>query len=309
MTAVLGHAGLTPSDLLTLTELPADIAEADTRWLLVDHNSLTGPLSRYADRVSGCIDHHVDEKAVPAGASPRVIETCGSCMSLIVDETRATWEGLAREEQAKLARLGLAAILVDTTNLTSEDKTCAKDRSSTDFLEDKVRAVEGGKYSRDAYHKEISDYKEDISKLNFRDILRKDYKEWTDAGVKLGVAAVVQGLDYLVEEKAAGSVDKFLEATAGWADERELDWVVTMTTSHPGGEFQRHLFAWGRTPKGVEAMREFLAPGTDELQLETYRDGRLDGGDERRAWRQHKLSASRKQVAPIMRDAMCRVKR
>ncbi|KAF4123039.1 exopolyphosphatase [Geosmithia morbida] len=306
VTAALSHAGLTPSDLLTLTELPNDLQEDNTHWLLVDHNSLTGPLSKFASRVTGCVDHHVDEGAVPADSLPRVIENCGSCMSLVIEETKGIWEEAA--EQAKLARLGLAAILIDTTNLTSKDKTREKDRAATAFLEEKLKGdASGAAYSRDAYYREIEGFKEDISKLNLHDILRKDYKEWTDAGLKLGVSCVVQGLDYLVEEKAAGSVDKFLEAVGRWSDKRGLDFAVVMTTSHPGGEFQRHLFGWGRTPGGVAALRQFQHASTEELQLETYCQGRLDAGDDRRGWRQYKLSGSRKLVAPLLRDASLKV--
>ena len=90
MSAVLKHAGLTLKDLLTLSELP-DLKPEETRWLLVDHNSLTGPLTKYSEQVTGCVDHHADEDVVRKDASPRVVEPCGSCMSLVVDEERQIW--------------------------------------------------------------------------------------------------------------------------------------------------------------------------------------------------------------------------
>jgi exopolyphosphatase len=306
MTAVLGGVGLAPSDLLTLSELPDQLRPEDTRWLLVDHNSLTGPLSRFSGQVTGCIDHHADEDVIPRGASPRIIEPCGSCMSLVIEESKGLWEELASRdddvgaEQGNLAKLGLSAILIDTINLTAEAKIKEKDRTATAFLEGKLQ---GSQYDRTNLFQDISSVKEDISSLDFRDILRKDYKEWTEGSVKIGISSVPQGLDYLVDEKAHSSVDDFIAAVGDWAGEKELDLVSVMTTSHPDGEFRRDLFVWARSDAGERAVQKFVEEASGELQLETYAQGRLDGGKGRAAWRQHNLAASRKQVAPLIREA------
>lgn len=310
MTAVLGQAGLEPSDLLTLSELPSQLRAEDTRWLLVDHNSLTGPLRKFSGQVIGCIDHHTDEDAVPRDAEPRVVEPCGSCMSLIVDETRDLWGKLADSgettvvEQQSLARLALAPILIDTINLTADHKVREKDKTSVAFLEDKLVGTD---YDRTAFFNKIDEVKSDISGLGFRDIFRKDYKEWTEGKVKLGISSVVQDLDYLIDEKADGSEEKFLSKMDEWAKERELDVASVMTASNRDGEFRRYLFVWGRSSGGSEAVKQFVdLAGT--LQLEQYGGGRLDGDSGKRlAWRQHNLEASRKQVAPLLRDAMKKV--
>ena len=300
MTAVLGHAGLGPSDLLTLSELP-DLPPSETRWLLVDHNALTGPLKKYAAQVEGCVDHHVDEKAVPEDASPRVVEPCGSCMSLVVDECQQPLKELLDDphgENDKLVRLSLAPILLDTINLTAEAKVCDKDISSVSFLEKHMRSAD---FDRAAYYDLINAVKEDISNLSFRDILRKDYKQWEDAGVVLGVSCVVQGFEYLLEK--AGDQQGYLDAITAWADERHLDVAAVMTTSHPAGEFRRQLLVWGITETGQAALQKFLAISSS-LQLEAWNGGELDAANTRHAWRQHNLAASRKQVAPLLRDAI-----
>lgn len=307
---MLGRAGLTPSDLLTLSELPETLSPEDTRWLLVDHNALTGSLTKFSGHVTGCIDHHVDEGTVPHDAQPRVIEACGSCMSLVIEQSKGIWEDLssreadAAAEQAELAQICLAPILVDTSSLMNEDKVTEKDRTAVTFLEQKLQGVSG--YDRTGYYNELSALKEDFSKLSLRDIFRKDYKEWSEAGLNLGVSSIVKDLDCLIDEKASGSADVFLDEIKSWANERSLDVVALMTTSHRGDEFQRHLFAWGQSAGGVAAVRELESSCAADLELETYAAGRLDGGPDRRAWRQHKLTASRKQVAPLMRDALKR---
>ncbi|KAJ6444944.1 exopolyphosphatase [Purpureocillium lavendulum] len=338
MTAVLGRAGLSPSDLLTLSEFPmpssspssgtpsarsgtdaAGLAPEDSRWVLVDHNAMTGPLKAagYAARVVGCVDHHVEENQVPPDATPRVVEPCGSCMSLVVDECRAAWDELSRNDSRgddDLVKLSLAAILLDTVDLTAKAKVKDKDVRAVQYLESKAQ---GGNFSRGKYFADISAVKEDISDLSFRDIFRKDYKEWEDGGLTLGVSCVVQDFSYLLD-RADGSADAFLEHLSSWADERKLDVAAIMTTSHPGGEFQRHLLVWGLNPRGSAAARKFADTARDGLELEQWHGGELDAGADgaaggasagrgqntRFAWRQHDLAASRKQVAPLLREAM-----
>ncbi|KAH7143755.1 hypothetical protein EDB81DRAFT_506376 [Dactylonectria macrodidyma] len=307
MTAVLKSAGLAATDLLTLSDLP-ELDPDDTNWMLVDHNCLTGQLKQFAGRIIGCIDHHTDEGAVGQSVSPRVVEPCGSCMSLVVEETRQAWDALSRDvedggdaadEDEKLAKIGLASILSDTINLTAKAKVREKDPRAVAYLEAKIR--DAG-FDRTRYFDDISAVKEDISGLNFRDIFRKDYKEWDESGLKLGVSCSVQGFDYLVAK--AGGPLPLLDDLAGWVRERGLDVAALMTTSHPDSEFQRHLLVWGVTDDGRAAVERFRDTGAGELQLDTWGDGVLDDDKIRSAWRQRNLAASRKQVAPLLREAL-----
>lgn len=308
MTAVLRHAGLQPSDLLTLSDLPEGLRVEDTNWLLVDHNALTGQLAKFNGSITGVIDHHAEENVVPKDASPRVVEPCGSCMSLVVEESRPLWHSLSvseetAAEQPKLARMGLAAILIDTVNLTAEAKIKPKDKTASVFLEEKLQGTE---YDRTQFFDGISKVKEDISDLSFRDILRKDYKEWNEGKLKLGIASVVQGLSYLLEEKASGNLSLFIDALSSWAEERDLDVVSVMTASNSDREFQRNLLVWGVNEEGKAATRRFMESNTAELELETWGGGVLDG-EGRGAWKQGNLKESRKKVAPRLRKALTSV--
>ncbi|KAH6605338.1 hypothetical protein Trco_007045 [Trichoderma cornu-damae] len=306
MTAVLQHAGLAPADILTLSELP-DLEPEDTQWFLVDHNALTGRLRKFQPRVIGCIDHHVDEKVTSLDVKPRIIEPCGSCMSLIIDESRAAWDAFpapeteedAAVEDGNLAKLAFAPILIDTLDLKEQHKVKEKDVVAAEYLRGKMRPQH---FSQPQFFGEITAVKEDISQLRFYDIFRKDYKEWDESGLRLGISCIVQNFDYLLEK--AGQPSVFIDELASWADERKLDVASVMTTSNPGGEFQRHLLVWGVTDRGVAAVSNFLGIA-GELQLEQWRGGLLDGGDgKRKAWRQKDLSSSRKQVAPLLREAL-----
>ncbi|RYP15998.1 hypothetical protein DL767_010250 [Monosporascus sp. MG133] len=332
--AVLRAASLTPDDVLTLSELPPPEAlrPEDTQWLLVDHNALTGPLGRtYGARVVGCVDHHEDEGAVPRDAAPRVIEKSGSCASLIVGLCRDAWDAMGEDAQtdAHLARLALAPILVDTKRLGDAHKTTAHDERAAAYAEAKLRAASDAEYDRVAFFAGLSELKRDLSALSLRDILRKDYKEWTegrpsssdaDPGpgpgspppkLKLGTSSVPRPLSFLVQ-KAGGSAEKLAEALGAWAAERGLDLVAVLTTSETDGVFGRELLVWGRGgPRAVDAARRFAEAQAEPLGLRTWGAGSLDampgdGGEWRACWTQGNVQSSRKQVAPMLREAMRR---
>jgi exopolyphosphatase len=327
--AVLRRAGLEPDDLLTLDELEGAAVQAgDSRWVLVDHNVLAGQLKdKYAHRVVGCVDHHDDEGVViaRAGSEPRVLRKCGSCMSLVVEYGADAWReliqqreterngsgagGLEDDEQAawdaQLAYLALGPILVDTTNLTSKDKTTATDVAAVEFAEGLIRRA-GQAYDRDAYFAELTALKEDLSGLSYRDVFRKDYKKWHDGGFVLGASSVAQGVDYLLEK--TGDREQFLAELRKWAAEERLDIACVMTTKHPEGRFARELFVWGLNKRAVEVVKQFVRKNREKLGLETWGGGKLDdtsGSSEWRAcWKQLRIEHSRKQVAPMLREAM-----
>ncbi|SPN99697.1 related to exopolyphosphatase [Cephalotrichum gorgonifer] len=312
MTAVLRHVGLEPQDLLTLDDLP-DIEPRDTRFLLVDHNSPTGVVRRFGDRVVGTIDHHADEGHVPAdcGEEPRLIETCGSCVSLITHYCREVWDDLAREGSSSadaaaadkaMALMALAVIFSDTVNLTAKDKVMPKDTSAVEYLEAKL---EGSGYDRQAYCDKISAVRLDLSDLSLRDIFRKDYKEWVSGDLRLGTCSVVQNFGYMLGR--AGSEDVLVGELGRWAEEKQLDLVSVMTLAIGDGKYERELLLWGRNDRAVRAAKKFSTDYGEELGLSPLNDGALDVDGEtdwRRVWKQGSVKQSRKQIAPLIRKAM-----
>ncbi|KAI0132662.1 hypothetical protein BJ170DRAFT_730730 [Xylariales sp. AK1849] len=309
-TAVLKHASVTPDDVITLSELyNSNTPKAeDTQWLLVDHNSMSGKLGQlYSSRVAGCIDHHDDEERVPKESKVRVIEMSGSCMSLVVTHCRQAWDELSSssddaEADAQLANLALAPILIDTANLTDKSKTTNFDKDAVTYLEARLQCSE---YERTNFYNHVSHLKEDISPLSLRDILRKDYKEWEDNGLKLGTSSVPQGFAFLLDK--AGSDEELGEVFGKWGQEKNSDLVIIMTAFKKEDAFQRELLVWARSSRGTEAAKAFESDYGQKLGLSKWADGKLDvdeGDHWRRCWTQGKIENSRKQVAPMMRDAM-----
>ncbi|CAK7264691.1 Exopolyphosphatase [Sporothrix epigloea] len=329
--------------LITLTDLPENLAAADARWLLVDHNALTGDLAkRFQKSVVGCIDHHVDEGVVPqldetaAGGAPRIIETCGSCASLVVDYAKDTWRDLAEREPDEatdriLARLALAPILIDTTNLQSVNKTVEVDRQAASVAESILTAASTGTreaavtafnpaytadlmYDRAAFFGELSHLKNDLSSFSYGEILRKDYKQWSErtsshTPMTCGISSVAQGLGYLLEK--IGDREALLDALQAHARERKLDLAAIMTVQHDEGVFVRQLLLWAYTPEAAKAAKSFIETNREKLDLKPWGHGQLDyTGSEAEAegkWRTcwtHGTKFSRKQVAPLVRDAM-----
>lgn len=314
---MLKHAAVTFDDVLTLTDLPGrdSLKPEDTRWFLVDHNVMAGTIGQaYGNRVVGCVDHHDDEGKLSHDAKPRVIEKCGSCMSLVVEQCREEWDALSKEDSSEealqintqLAYLALGPILIDTSNLRNKDKTTPHDERAVAIAESKI--ITGSGYDRKEFFANVSALKEDISYMSFRDIFRKDYKEWTEGQAKLGTSSVPQSFAFLVR-KAEGE-RAFVRELEKWSAEKELDVVAVLTAHKEDGKFTRELLVWARTGPGVvKAAKKFAEEdGTEKLGLGPWGDGGLDAedgqGSWRRCWTQAKLENSRKQIAPMLRDAL-----
>lgn len=266
-------------------------------------------------RVVGCIDHHVDESFVPPSSSlspfdNRVIQTgVGSCTSLIVRDlrSRGLWhdhssaradvhaftgdENIPQEDvaaiyESQVAKLALAAVLIDTANMTAEDKVSDVDHAAVDFLESKIqRGIQAQKvhgrsneWNRTQFYEEILHAKRtSLENLTVQEALGRDFKEWTETtmsgtareDVKLGICSVVSPISCLIS-KAAGSTkgkndningeDIFFDELKQFAVNRNLDVVVVMTafpSSNPEKPFQRELLVWALNEKSVDSIRRF----------------------------------------------------
>jgi exopolyphosphatase len=344
--ALLPYANLDSESLITLTDLPKSedlvkrLPPENTSWILVDHNAFQGMLGKlYAGRVAGTIDHHNDERMVPTdtGAEPRIITQTGSCTSLVTNYCHEAWDSLADTKpethdagdldikpfllrwDAMIAQFALASILIDTNNLTSKDKTTEHDTSAFAYLESKVMGTlaVSALYKRDKYFDEIKMAQQDVSGLKLRDMLRKDYKEWTEGSLKLGVSSVVKSVDYLVQKavtEQTGSPDagseSFLETTKRFAGDRSLDIYAVMAGSTSAeGKFQRELLVWAFNPDGELAAKQFEKISSDKLGLRPWHGSACgieeEGkGEWRKIWQQNEVQHTRKRVGPLLREAM-----
>lgn len=332
LTALLRHAGLKPNDLITLDDIASvetRLAAENTDWTLVDHNVLQGALGKhFGGRVAGVIDHHEDEGKVPQDAKPRVIDKTGSCNSLVVNYCRSAWDdvsGLASTLwasrgqddapvddfaytstwDAQIAKLSLGSILIDTHNLQSEDKTTEHDRKAVKYLEAMIGISNkiAPSYDRDAFFNEISEAKSSLHDLSFTDVLRKDYKQWSEGGLTLGMASCVRSMQYIQSKS-----QDFIRDLVDFAKGRELDMFAIGTSHSEAGTYERQLLVLAvNEGKATEAAERFGKHCANELQLESA--GLSAQNDDQklpylRFWEQRNLAASRKQVAPLLRSCM-----
>ena len=351
-TDLFRHANISASHLITLDDLPSftsihkTLVTHTTRWILVDHNKLQGTLGDiYSSRVHGVIDHHDEEHAISerTDPEPRVIRKCGSCTSLVVQYLESAWDDISRSSfssgaghaqgdslvddsavtmvwDAQVAKMALASILVDTANLTGEGKVEDVDRAAVAYLESKIRMStrEANTWDTTKFYEELNDAKRDIGGLSLNDILRKDYKEWTEKDMRLGISSVVKSLEFIVDkasnEESSTSQSKsssFDKTVKDFMGKRDLTVFAIMTTStSPEGQFQRELFLHSKE-EGTEAALRFEKEAADELGLQPPSAPNLQGLQEqnnksvwRRVWLQKDVSKSRKQVAPLLRKAL-----
>ncbi|KAI4137240.1 MAG: hypothetical protein LQ341_005225 [Variospora aurantia] len=357
--AVFRHTGILAEGLVTLDEFETFIDKGsrteDTEWVLVDHNKLQGALGeKFSSRVRGVVDHHEDEGAVPMDAETRVIEKCGSCTSLVIRTLRASWEDaaaggtglssgpaphaqgeftLAEDDEnvtrgwdAQVAKMALASILIDTANLTAEGKVERADRDAVAFLEAKIALSpkDAVGWDRGAFYREVEAAKADIEGLGFRDVLRKDYKQWIEKGLGLGISSVVKPLEFVARKALLEGTDddedaetEFAAKIGGFMAERDLTVFAIMTAfTSDAGHFQRELYLQALSA-GHAAASRFTEEAGKELGLENHhaiqelqgRPGAMKAERERpwqKMWIQREVGKSRKQVAPLLRRAMGR---
>jgi len=329
---------MTLDDLPKLSVIESELPPESTRWILVDHNALQGQLGKiYSSRVVGVVDHHEDEGKVPTDTKdePRMIETCGSCTSLVTDYVKDDWtelsmgastsgstqsqgDGLADDTEvaslwdAQAAQLALASILVDTHNLQDENKTMEQDHKSVDYLEAKINSCPriSKQFDRTTYFEQVQQAKQSLDSLSVKDILRKDYKRWDENNMTLGMSSVVKPIEYL-ESKAkqeqhasSDSSGSLTEIVKGFAHEQSLTIAAVMTTfTAADGNFNRELMVVYHDNHGKVCVDNFIKQCKEELQLNEV-DGGSQHGIQYQIWQQGKLSASRKQVGPMLRKAM-----
>ena len=343
---LLPYAGIEEDSLITVDDVfppsssAASLEPGTAAVTLVDHNKPTVQFSFFVTDMEGCVDHHINEHALPKSADPRVITLdAGSCTSLVISHIRPSWDALSmsassfgasnaqddtidafedeamrRGWDAQVAKFALAAVLIDTNNLEDPHKTRDMDREAVEYLLARIDLAPpgkiGGVFSRDNFFEVIKAAKSDLSDLSFRQVLRKDYKEFEVGEKKLGMSSSVKSIAWVAgkaaeESSEGGSV--LVKAIQEWREERKLDVFAIMTaaTHWPQEEFRKEILVWPG-PRG----HENLPKGWQEVLNRECRLGPLEGEvriastDEVCAWREHDLSKSRKQVAPILRGLM-----
>lgn len=306
--------------------------------------SLTG-LPGVSFRVLGCIDHHHDENFMPGVESlprkqPLIIQPGpGSCASLIVRELRQRdlWNK-DTAELAQVAKLALSAVLIDTSNLTAEGKVTDIDREAVKFLQSQIEGqldapATEREWDLETFYKAILSSKNNsLDLLTVDEVLDRDYKEWTETSrstgksIKMGFCSSVKPIRWIIQK--AGKPEQFLDAARSFANapEKDLDVLVVMTSfTTKDGRFCRELFVGVARDNAValEGVKAFVRQASSQLGLidRSPLDARnipectadcLSALNEdlplwRRLWVQTNAAGSRKQVAPLLREAMAKL--
>ena len=264
------------------------------RLVLVDHNAVE-PSSAYgpfADAVDAVVDHHRDEKKVPATAAAVIVPT-GSCATLVAEplvdyppktaaepadanpaedvsrifrETGAPPRLRAGDPRAALL---LAAVLLDTQNLDAS-VTRVHDRDRT--IVPRLASLAGCGDGVDRFHAELKRRRADQSALSPRDLLRRDYKQWRFVprgggnfrarAWDVGVASFGVPLGDM-----AGDARAIQAACAAFAKEKQVDALVLMCAFDDAetGSFRRQF---ATCFFDADAETKGAAPTRDDALLE-----------------------------------------
>lgn len=305
---------------------PSDIykdkkADEPLDLILVDHNAVAIETVTIQDdktrfRVVGCIDHHVEEDYVPKKAEPRIVTLgIGSCMSLVMKHIRDLnlWIG-DKDEKSKpgfqqISRLALTPILIDTWNLQAPGKRVSQvDRDQVAFLDEQT----GSDFRRDDLFNQVQTAKtEALNLLRMQEIFAHDYKSYVvDVNKEeliIGIDSVTRDLGWLGEH--AGGKENLVDEIVKYARDGQKKLEIFGLLTRKEDRKEVCIFTFG--DNGQKAIGRFEATA-DVLQLQTWdEDDQLSkvldnklGSGMWKVWWMGDTSQSRKQVAPLLRDAL-----
>ncbi|VEU23647.1 DEKNAAC104863 [Brettanomyces naardenensis] len=279
-------------DLIFTDDLISLPSGSKINLILVDHNNFAGEneeiiSKKYDTHVVGIIDHHADEHKF-LDANPRVIQVNGSCSSLVLDHFKK--EVLSGNLDLPTVRFFVSAILQDTDNLRDTLKTEKTDIDILGSLQAKYPALTNEILNNE--NKLLHKLKKSSEGFSFRDILRKDYKEYQCGNLKTGISSVRGSLDEL--EKTY-TLKTMIETLRAWRIERRLDLAAMMNTYSSNKDHHRQLILLGDLDGSL--VSETANALRNSLQLED-RTNILES--DVRAFEQVNTAASRKQVAPLL---------
>jgi exopolyphosphatase len=334
-------------DILCLDDLPKVSPFPSHKFSLVDHNRLGSGFSKDNPNatVVSIVDHHEDEQLYKDTANPRIITVpTGSCASLVADliHSQCPPEAIIISE---LANLLICSIVIDTNGLKPGGKAEDPDRQAMAYLLPRSTFVHafqtplvdvnpGTDFNNIPTLKDLTKNlktkKEDLSHLGTRDLLRRDYKEYTlapswakDSQIQVGLASVPVGFKSWIPR------DKdFYTAIEGWVTERQLAALIILTSFSDKKEPKKKTKKDGEKSKGKH-KRQLLAVVADnkdlastlfsglehnsQLQLEERSfkkfgakkaTGGFGGALQTKVYKQGDFNATRKIVAPIIKEVV-----
>ena len=262
----------------------------DLQLILVDHNVVSDEDKRYEDKVVEIIDHHVKESQ----CDNSIIETVGSCSSLVL---RQIWKEMPDFKDETCLRLVHATILVDTVALSPE----AKKVTPLDIeMVEKCEAIVGTGNSRDEIYKHLDGEKRRVDHLNAKQLLRRDFKTFTSKRHgTICVCSVPMLAKHWVEEAGVERHVKSFQEDGGF-----FRGVLVLGSSFQGGTPERDMVL-----ANIKLNSDFYQEITDALENSSDPPLQLEkmflqGLDNFTGYNQGNIAASRKQILPILKNAL-----
>ena len=287
---VLDKLGITSDQLLVLDDVALSSLPSPS-ISLVDHNSPSPSLLPHVHLVTECIDHHHDDKLLPQDTSV-TIEPVGSCSTLVAEKIKMAADSDHEEAgyavTKEIATILLAAILLDTTNLTS-DKTTDKDREMAAYLEPLSMIPE--------LYEPLEQARWSIDGLTLPQLLRNDCKRAEGDGCVVVFCTIRCLLNELVERYQPSWSD---ELQAFCAEQGAHVLVLGLMDRAP---FRRQLYVMERfdLPPSLREVAEVIATRLEseadmQRELATEFSGIL--------LNQSNTAMSRKQILPLVMSYM-----
>jgi len=275
--------------------------------VLVDHNEVVNEVKKYITKVVGVVDHHKD-MGLYLDASPRIIQVCGSCTSLVYNYFVNEILPKSYQPGHDVTQLCLAAGLVDTTNFSHRVE-------HADSISKELYSKYAPDIDMDKYTKIIKNAKNDISGFTARDLLRKDYKQFEFSNTKgvhegkliMGISSIVKPMGWLYEE--FGGRQGFKEECIRYREEKDIDILTIMTSFVQNGKFQRQMTlipsdeVKSLAKDMISNIEEYLKLEKPDVGVMGNTSGTLVNDEEFQQYEQQNIEASRKQVAPSLEMA------
>jgi len=335
-------------DILCLDDLPSSSPFPSHNFSLVDHNRLGSRFTKDNPdaTVVSVVDHHEDEQLYKGTADPRAITVpTGSCASLVADliNSQCPAEVTIIPE---LATLLICSIVIDTSGLKPGGRAENPDRQAMAYLLPRstfataspaslIDISPGTDFSNIPILKDLTKNlktkKEDVSRLGTRDLLRRDYKEYTftpswakDSQIQVGLASVPIGFKSWIPR------DKdFYGVIEGWIEERQLVALAILTSFNDEKESKKKSKKKGEKKSKGKHKRQLLVvvannkdlastlfqglERNSQLQLEERSfekfgakkaTGGFGGALQAKVYKQGDVSATRKVVAPVIKEVV-----
>lgn len=330
-------------ELLCLDEVPWKSRFPSNTFALVDHNRLQGQYEKDNSpcKVTSVVDHHEDE-GFHLDAATRVVAPAGSCASHVAK--LLLQDNIPKE----IALLLLSAICIDTSGLKPGGKALQVDREATVFLLSKVghspmnSASTTGEaelaslpFVRDLTTK-LSEKKDAVSHLSTRDLLRRDYKQYSlnlpwaqpeTTTINAGLSTVPVGLESIIPQGPR----EFWAHTKQWMEERDLSVLGILTSFRDGkningksgkkGKHKRQM-VWvirprtgeesksldintlaGKLSEGIESSEELRVLSLDFEMFGTSEKD-IDPSMRVQLYQQGNADATRKVTAPLLKKIL-----